>query len=130
MVRLQAHFEGVAHATCAAEGSKFAMEQRQKSENVSEQVTALLLEAVKKIESSQSTPGHTPSQPHDDHSSRVERTPEVAASTSQRLEMSRLFNWSGMGCKRKVLAGGRPTKKKKLQMFTHTFFCLAHTNQQ
>ena len=54
-----------------------------------------------------------------------------AVGTSQLLEMRRLFNWSGIGAKRKKsTADGRPSKKKKLQMYNHTFCCLAHTTQQ
>ena len=53
-----------------------------------------------------------------------------SARQSTSLEMRQLFNWSGMGAKRKhsVSAGGR-SKKKRLQMYTHTFCCLAHTSQ-
>ena len=124
-------------------GSKFAfdadaaMEDGDPNDSLRRQVvetTDLLLKAVDKLDQdARSTTTTSTSRPLGPGSFR-EPSSLGTRSTSQRLEMSRLFNWSGIGAKRKhaigLPAGGRTSKKKKLQMYAHTFCCLAHTSQQ
>ena len=124
------------------------------------ETTNLLLKAVDKLDARSSTPSSLPNEsgpsssgnrlPHDigcasssgTLSSGYRVANEIGTSssgshvsnavgTSQLLEMRRLFNWSGVGAKRKKsTSDGRPSKKKKLQMYNHTFCCLARTTQQ